>query len=276
MNYSVRRCVACMMVVALAPAALLAQTAPSAPVLGQPGKDVIWLPSPQVLVERMLDMAKVTSGDTVLDLGSGDGRVVIAAAKRGALAMGVEYDARLVDLARQTAAAEGVNERAVFTRDDLFETDLSKATVITLFLRDDLNLKLRPRLLALKPGTRVVSNTFSMAEWEPDDFVVLSRDCAHWCSAMMWIVPASVGGTWHSPQGDVTLSQAFQQLKGSRQVEGTSVALRDGRLRGDDIVFSAGAARYSGRVHGNTITGTVTEKGRTVRWSAVRSAPTRK
>jgi len=251
---------------------LLAQTAPvTAPRTGQPGKDVIWLPSPQILVDRMLDMAKVTARDVVLDLGSGDGRMVIAAAKRGARAVGVEYDATLVEVSKRNAATEGVSDRATFGRADLFQTDLSQATVITLFLRDDLNLKLRPKLLGLKPGTRVVSNTFSMDDWEPDDLIVLERNCTQWCSAMMWVIPARVQGTWRIPEGDITLSQMFQMVTGSLRTRTGRAPITNGRLRGDQITFMAGRGRYSGRVSGNAIEGTVTEGGRTVKWTATRA-----
>src|SRR5262250_3520007 len=131
------------------------------PQVGQEGKDVIWVPTPQALVNKMLDMGKVTAKDYVIDLGSGDGRTVITAAKRGARAMGIEYNPDMVELAKRNAAKEGVSSRATFVKADLFETDVSKATVITLFLLPDINLRLRPRILDLKPGTRVVSNTFT-------------------------------------------------------------------------------------------------------------------
>src|SRR5688572_4282690 len=252
-------------------AGLSAQTTPAAPRTGQPGKDVIWLPSPQILVERMLDMAKVTARDVVLDLGSGDGRMVITAAKRGAQAVGVEYDPALVELSRRTAAAERVSDKATFVRADLFATDLSKATVITLFLNDDLNLRLRPKLLGLRPGTRIVSNTFSMGDWEPEQLLVIERNCAHWCSAMMWIVPAKVQGTWRAPQGDITLTQTFQMVGGAVRTGDGQATITDGRLRGDQIAFTAGRQRYNGRVQGSAIEGTVTEGGRTVTWTATRS-----
>ena len=247
---------------------LVAQTTPQR---GQPGKDVIWLPSPDVLVERMLDMAKVTSSDVVMDLGSGDGRLVIAAAKRGAQAIGIEYDAGLVEVSKKNATAAGVANRTSFVKADLFETDLSKATVITLFLRDDLNLKLRPKLLTLRPGTRVVSNTFSMGEWEPDDFVQLERDCAAWCTAMMWIVPARVQGTWRLGDRDLALRQTFQSVTGTLGTARSLVAITDGRLRGDEITFSSGGSRYTGRVvMGNRIEGPVTTRGATTKWAATR------
>src|SRR5512139_935863 len=137
------------------------------PEVGQHGKDVVWVPTAQPVVEKMLDMAKVTPQDYLIDLGSGDGRTVIAAAKRGAHALGIEYNPDMVELSRQNAEAEGVSGRATFVKADLFESDFSKATVITMFLLPELNLRLRPTLLGLKPGTRIVSNTFTMEDWQP-------------------------------------------------------------------------------------------------------------
>jgi SAM-dependent methyltransferase len=223
-----------------------------------------------VLVDRMLDLANVTPQDLVMDLGSGDGRLVIAAAKRGARAVGVEYDPGLVELSKNNAAAQAVSDRASFVRADLFETDLSKATVITMFLRDDLNLRLRPRLLGLTPGTRIVSNTFAMGDWEPDDSVVVGRDCANWCFAMLWIVPAKVEGTWRLSQGDLRLSQTFQIVTGTLRPPGGSASAVESRLRGNQITFTAGNARYVGRVSGRRMEGTVTAGGRTMNWSATR------
>jgi SAM-dependent methyltransferase len=252
-------------------AGLAAQTATAiSPQAGQPGKDVLWLPTPQVLVDRMLDLANVTSKDVVIDLGSGDGRVIITAAKRGAQAVGVEYNPELVALANRNAAVQRVNDRATFMWGDLFEVDLSNATVITLFLRLDLNLKLRPKLLALEPGTRVVSNTFSMDDWEPDDIFIGGRDCAN-CTAMLWIVPARVEGDWRLPQGDMTLTQRFQDVMGTLRTGRTSLPVSDGRLRADQITFTAGGVQYSGRVSDATIEGTATTGGNNVRWTATRS-----
>jgi SAM-dependent methyltransferase len=252
-------------------AGLAAQTATEVgPQAGQPGKDVLWLPTPQVLVDRMLDMANVTSTDVVMDLGSGDGRLIIAAAKRGAQAVGVEYNPELVALATRNAAVQRVNDRATFIRGDLFEADLSKATVITLFLRLDLNLKLRPTLLALEPGTRVVSNTFSMDDWEPDDIFIGGRDCAN-CTAMLWIIPARVEGDWRLPQGEMTLTQTFQDVMGTLRTGRASLPVSDGRLRGNQITFTAGGVQYKGRVSDATIEGTATTSGTSVRWTAMRS-----
>jgi SAM-dependent methyltransferase len=172
------------------------------PKLRQPGKDVIWVPTPQALVDTMLDMAKVTPEDLVMDLGSGDGTIVITAAKRGARAIGIEYNPDLVLLSRNVAAAQGVGERATFMQADLFTVDLSNATVVTMFLLQSINLKLRPTLLELKPGTRIVSNSFDMGEWTPDEKKMIGpAGCFNRCTAMLWIVPAKAQGTWKTSQG---------------------------------------------------------------------------
>lgn len=149
---------------------------------------------PQTLVDKMMDMAKAVPGDTLIDLGSGDGRLVISAARRGIKAHGIEYNPEMVELARRNAQAAGVSGRATFAQADLFETDLSRASVITLFLLPAINEKLRPRLLELKPGTRVVSNTFPMGDWRPDEQATVTEQCQTWCSALLWIVPARVEG----------------------------------------------------------------------------------
>src|SRR5436305_7534513 len=170
------------------------------PQVGQEGKDVIWVPTPEGLIAKMLDMAKVTAADTVYDLGSGDGRTVITAAKRGARATGIEYNPDMVELSKRNAEQAGVGGKAEFKKADLFETDFSQATVITMFLLPDINLKLRPKILNLKPGTRVVSNTFTMGEWEPDAKADLSSSCgASYCNPLLWIVPAKVAGSYQIP-----------------------------------------------------------------------------
>jgi hypothetical protein len=221
------------------------------PTVGQPGKDVVWVPSPQALVDTMLDMAKVTPQDLVMDLGSGDGRTVITAARRGVRAMGVEYNPDLVQLSKNAAAAAGVSARATFVQADLFTVDLSRATVITMFLLPTLNLQLRPTLLNLKPGTRVVSNTFHMEQWEPDEKITLGPDgCASWCTAMLWIIPAKTQGTWRTPQGNLTITQTFQMISGT--LGSTPIT---GKLTGDQIAFTAASTQYTGRVNGNTIQG---------------------
>jgi hypothetical protein len=187
------------------------------PEVGQSGKDVVWVPSPQQLVDKMLDMAKVTPKDFVMDLGSGDGRTVITAAKRGASALGVEYNPDMVALSKRNADKAGVGGKANFVEADIFKTDLTKATVITMFLLTDLNLRLRPTILTLKPGTRIVSNTFRMGEWEPDQTVELG--CDTYCTAYLWIVPARVEGNWHSGQGELALTQDFKKISGTLKSE---------------------------------------------------------
>jgi precorrin-6B methylase 2 len=222
------------------------------PQVGQEGKDVIWVPTPQALVDKMLDMAKVTPKDTVMDLGSGDGRTVITAAKRGARATGIEYNADMVELSKRNAAKEGVSDKASFVRADLFDTDLSQATVITMFLLPDINLKLRPKLLNLKPGTRIVSNSFTMGEWTADETASVKNGCASYCTAYLWIVPAKVEGSWKLPDGELTLKQAFQTVSGTLRSGGKTAAI-EGKLDGDRISFTAGGAQYNGRVAGNTM-----------------------
>jgi hypothetical protein len=230
---------------------LQAQTAETyKPKLGQRGKDVVWVPTPQALVETMLDMAKVTPQDLVMDLGSGDGAIVVTAAKRGARAIGVEYNPDLVLLSRNVAAAQGVGERATFVQADLFTVDLSKATVVTMFLLPSINLKLRPTLLELKAGTRIVSNTFDMGEWTPDEKKVIGPFGCTWCTAMLWIVPAKVQGTWTTSQGLLRIRQSFQTIAGTLGT--TAIA---GRVTADRIAFATASAQYSGRVTGNVIEG---------------------
>lgn len=243
---------------------------PFKPEVGQPGKDVVWVPTPQVLVEKMLDMAKVTPQDFVMDLGSGDGRTVITAAKRGARAVGIEYNPNMVELSKANAAKEGVTDRATFMNADLFETDLSKATVITMFLLPDINLKLRPKILDLKPGTRIVSNSFTMEDWEPDQTETVTEGCTSWCTAYFWIVPAKVGGTWRLPQGQITLTQTFQKVSGTLETGGNSVPISDGRLRGDQITFTAGGAEYTGHVNGTAMEGTVKGAAGSSAWKATK------
>jgi SAM-dependent methyltransferase len=163
----------------------------SEPYVGQPGKDVIWVPTPPSLVEKMLDMAAVTSKDFVIDLGSGDGRNVIAAAKRGARALGVEFDENLVKVSRRAAKAEGVAGRAKFVQGDMFEADISKATVLALFLLPDNLQRLKPKFERLRPGTRIVNNGYQIAGWDAKEVGVAGGDCAPWCTAYLYIVPAS-------------------------------------------------------------------------------------
>ena len=263
----------CLFVIAAGMFVQAAAAAEFEPRVGQEGKDVIWVPTPQVLVDNMLDMAKVTPQDFVIDLGSGDGRTVITAAKRGARAMGVEYEPNMVALSIRNAAKEGVSDKTEFVKADLFETDFSRATVITMFLLQELNLKLRPRLLNMKPGTRVVSNAFTMGEWTADETVALegNKDCAYYCTAYLWIVPAKVEGTWNLPQGEVTLTQTFQAFSGTFKSGSKSFSILDGKLVGDQIRFSVGDTLYSGRVSGDTMQGTFTTGVRSAPWNATRT-----
>jgi precorrin-6B methylase 2 len=242
-----------------------ATTKPFEPTVGQAGKDVVWVPTPQALVEKMLDLAKVTPQDFVMDLGSGDGRTVITAAKRGARAQGIEYNPDMVELSKRNAAAAGVSDKANFVKADLFETDFSKAQVVTMFLLPSINMRLRPQILKMKPGTRIVSNTFTMEDWQPDQQETIGGDCTSWCTALLWIVPAQVQGTWQAGQSALTLKQTFQNVEGTLG----STAITGGKLRGDEITFSVGKTKYTGRVNGNSISGTMSGESSGA-WSATK------
>lgn len=254
------------------------------PTIGQEGKDVIWVPTPQALVEKMLDMAKLTARDIHYDLGSGDGRTVITAAKRGAQAVGVEYNPDMVALSERAAAREGVAGKAKFIQGDIFQTDFSQATVITLYLLPSLNVKLRPTILRMKPGTRVVSHAFNMDDWQPDQ-----TENVEGRTAYLWIVPAPVEGTWRwSASGDgpkeyeLTLRQQYQQVEGLIKLEGKMGQLRNVKLAGDQLSFSvheisgaSGNVRrdFAGRVSGNTMQGVVKQANGSgeAKWSATRA-----
>jgi len=232
-----------------------------APTLHQPGKDVQWVPTAPALVEKMLDLARLTPDDRLVDLGSGDGVFVIAAARRGARAWGIEYDRNLVEYSKRKAVDAGVESRTKFVRGDIFKTDFSDATVVTTFLLPSMNFRLRATFLAMKPGTRIVANTFGIADWEPEERVSIDP-CERWCEGMLWIVPARVGGTWRTPQGDLVLTQRFQKFSGT--LGGQPV---EGRLRGEEITFTAGTTIYHGRVHGQGMhVGTAGE--RALEWDA--------
>jgi hypothetical protein len=251
------RVLAFSLIAVLTASAASAQNKPFEPQVGQAGKDVVWVPTPQALVDRMLDMAKLTPQDYHMDLGSGDGRTVITAAKRGARSMGVEYNPDMVELSKRNAAEAKVTDRATFVQADLFQTDFSKANVLTLFLLPSINARLRPTILNMRPGTRIVSNTFTMEDWQADETSTIGGDCTSWCTALLWIVPAKVEGTWKLPQGQLTLKQNFQNVTGTL---GTA-AITDGKLRGDEITFSANGVKYTGKVDGNTIRGTASQGG---------------
>lgn len=249
----------------------LAQNAdkPFEPHVGQQGKDVIWVPTPQVLVEKMLDMANVTSNDFVMDLGSGDGRNVIAAAKRGARALGVEYNPDMVELSKRNAEKEGVADKAQFVRGDMFEADVSKATVLALFLLTDNLDRLSPKFLGMKPGTRIVSNGFEITGWAHEEMQRSEGDCGSWCTAYLYLVPANVAGTWRLGKGELWLEQSAQMLSGTYSAGGKKTIV-NGRLRGDQITFTAGGSDYTGRVKGQTMQGRV--NGMTSgAWAATRS-----
>ncbi len=248
---------ASLLVAASAYAQTQAPAKPFEPTVGQAGKDVVWVPTPQALVDKMLDLAKLTPQDFHMDLGSGDGRTVITAAKRGSRSLGIEFNPDMVELSRRNAAQAKVTDRATFERGDLFEADLSKAQVITMFLLPSINMKLRPKILDLKPGTRIVSNSFTMEDWAADETANVTEDCTSWCTALLWIVPAKVEGTWQMPQGALTLTQTFQMLGGNL----AGVAISDARMRGDQIEFSAGGVKFTGTVSGNTIKGTASSGG---------------
>lgn len=255
------------------PAGVVAQApGPSGPVPGDVGKDVMWIPSDDVMVTRMLDVARVTARDYVIDLGSGDGRVVIGAARRGARALGVEYSPELVEMSVRRAAQAGVGEKARFVQGDLFRADLARASVITLFLEDENNLKLRPKLLDLRPGTRIVSNYFRMGDWQPDRELMagVKEGCTAYCVAWLWIVPAKVGGGWKLPDGELTFKQSFQMITGTLKAGGRETAVK-GRLNGDRITFKAGNAQYTGRVSDDAIKGTVKSGAGASEWSAARA-----
>ncbi len=226
------------------------------------------MPTSQALVDKMLDMAKLTANDIHFDLGSGDGRTVITAAKRGAKATGVEFNPDMVALSKRNAQKEGVAGRATFIHGDIFETDFSKATVITLFLLPELNERLRPKILDMKPGTRVVSNSFPMGEWQADQTLTVSEEegCSAYCTAHLWIVPAKIEGKWKLPEGELTLKQTFQKVSGTLG----ATEISKGTLRAEQIIFSAGSAQYTGKVNGDTITGTVKSGSSSTPFTATR------
>ncbi len=240
------------------------------PKSGQPGKDVVWVPTPQSLVDRMLDMAKATPQDYVIDLGSGDGRTVITAAKRGIKAHGIEYNADLAELAKRNAVQAGVADKATFAHGDIFESDFSQATVVTLFLLPGLNVRLRPTLLDMKPGTRVVSNSFTMGDWEPDNQVSVSEGCTSFCRAYLWIIPAKAGGRWQLGQSELTIEQQYQTFTGTLKTGNVIAPIMQGKLNGDQIGFTAGDTQYTGTVKGNAMEGTSKTGSTEAKWQATR------
>ncbi len=267
----------CLSATLLTTGAVLAQSSEYKPSVGQPGKDVVWVPTPDQLVERMLTMAQVRSSDVVFDLGSGDGRTVIAAAKRGATAMGIEYNPDMVKLSQAAAQSAGVSGKATFMKADIFESDFSKATVITMYLLPGLNLKLRPKLLDMKPGTRLVSHQFTMDDWQPDETSYFDFRPAY-----LWIVPAKVQGSWRFqgpgvPGAELALEQTYQRITRATVEMGSNIkaGLREVRLWGDQISFTMvdanGVSRdFVGKVSGDKMEGTARAGTDSATWSATR------
>lgn len=237
---------------------------------GDPGKDVAYFPSSPAMVERMLDMAHVGPGDRVVDLGSGDGRNVIAAAKRGASAVGVEYNPDLVELARRNAVEAGVAELARFVQGDMFEADTSQASVLVLFLIPENLRRLEPKFRRLAPGTRIVSNYYEIPGWEPVETQTVHVGCETWCRALLYIVPARAQGTWRLPAGELVLEQEFDTVSGTLTTPaGTRLSIVNGRVQADRIRFLAGLDDYAGRIRGERMEGTVSGAA-SGPWSAVR------
>jgi len=241
------------------------------PEVGQEGKDVVWVPTPQALVDKMLELADAKPGDLLVDLGSGDGRTVITAAKRGIKAIGVEYNPDMVALSYKNAEKEGLKGKVEFVNGDLFEYDFSKATVVTMFLLPDINLRLRPQILEMKPGTRIVTNTFTMGDWIPDDTARAEDESTYWNTAYLWIVPAKVEGRWKlQPAGEIVFLQEFQMVKGEIITGGKKETITEGKIKGDEITFTAGNAVYKGKIRENTIEGTADNGKNVTKWTATR------
>ena len=241
-----------------------AQTRDYTPLPGQPGKDVVWIPTPDHVASSMLDLAKVTASDYVIDLGSGDGRLVIEAAKRGARAHGVEFNADLVALSRRNAAIAGVSDKATFVQGDMFEADISKATAMPVFLLPAHLERLAPKFLKLAPGSRIVSNTYEIGGgWTPDESIH-AKPCLSWCVAHLYIIPVNAAGAWQLDDGSqFNFEQSYQQVTGSYQIDNVAVAVNDGLVNGYDIRFKVNNSLYTARIKGDSMTGSVA--GRTKR-----------
>ena len=255
------------------PAPAPAAPGPYQPRIGQPGKDVVWVPTPPELVATMLDLAKVTKDDYVMDLGSGDGRNIIAAAQRGARGVGVEFNPDLVEVSNRIAREKGVADKATFVQGDMYEADISKATVMAIYLLPANMDKLLPKFQALTPGSRIVANTFGFSDWDPDARdTVKESACSDWCEALLWIVPAPVAGTWRleNDMGALVLTQLNQVLYGSLTIGITEAPISKARMRGYDIAFTVGDRAYTGRVSGSSMQGTMSGPDGAHDWRARR------
>jgi precorrin-6B methylase 2 len=228
---------------------------PYKPTVGQSGKDAVWVPTSEALLEKMLDMAKITPKDFVMDLGSGDGRAIIAAAKRGTPGLGVEYNPELVEYSKRAAREAGVADKASFVQGDMYAADISKATVLALFLLPGNLEKLAPKFLKLPIGARIVANTFWIEDWEADETLTLTENCENWCTAKLFIIPARIEGKWRVEDGELSLMQKYQMVSGTYTSSrgGTSAVI--GRLRGDRLTLTVGDTKYEGRVAGDAIDG---------------------
>ena len=245
---------------------------PYEPMVGQEGKDVVWVPTADVMVEKMLDVARVTPDDFVIGLGSVEGRTVIAAAKRGARSLGVEYNPDLVEYAKRRAAAAGVPGRALFVQGDMYAADISSASVLALFLLSENLSKLLPKFLELRPGSRIVTNTYEIPGWTADASETVREDsCTSFCTVFLYVVPAKVAGAWRMPEGDLTLKQDFQRITGTFSVGGASVPIENGRLNSSEIRFSVNGVEYAGRIDGDTMEGIAKDKGASTAWRGTRA-----
>lgn len=240
---------------------------PYVPERGQLGKDVIWIPTPKGLIDKMLVAAKVTSSDRLFDLGAGDGIIAITAAKEfGAQSVGIEYNPQMADYARRMVQEAGVGDLVRIITGDIFKEDFSSATVVTLYLLPDLNMRLRPTLLRMKPGTRVVSHAFTMGDWEPDENIVHES-----ARGYLWVIPASVEGEWMLTGMDggplrLNFQQALQKIGGTITRGSSTVPLLGARLLGEDLSFQfmspeREVMRFSGKVSGSQISGMITSSG---------------
>jgi SAM-dependent methyltransferase len=238
------------------PAVPAATPADYKPTVGMPGKDAVWVPTGEAMIEKMLDVAKVTPQDFVMDLGSGDGRAIIAAARRGARGLGVEYNPDLVEYSKRQAERAGVADKAQFVQGDMYAADISKSTVLALFLLPSNLEKLKDKFLALEPGTRIVANTFWMPDWTPDETQVLEEGCENWCTAHLFIIPANAAGRWRTGGGELELTQEYQMVEGTHTAEDGVKTPVKGRLRGTHLTLTVGDREYAGMVNGDTMEGT--------------------